>query len=231
MSAVGKFIRVAAVAILIIAPGVSYAMQPEADALEPPADRQTDTPADRFGFVAGEQLQVTTGTEDDNLTFRIALPTGPAMASRFSLAVATPIHDDDQAKPASLDALANGTRITLSWGYFAVNVGRPGREAQDIERDAQARCRAEDENPDRCRNTGYAVYHYSRRDNPRYQRLIGTGATDFGIDATLGINDFEWIDPVTLLPQEARETDWSVTGHVAHFLSGSQTALTGSISY
>jgi hypothetical protein len=39
-----------------------------------PAPCETDVPADRFGFVAADQLQVSTGTDDNNLTFRVALP-------------------------------------------------------------------------------------------------------------------------------------------------------------
>ncbi len=56
-------------------------------------------------------------------------------------------------------------------------------------------------------------------------------ATDFGIDATIGINDFEWFDRVALSPREERRTDWSVAAHVVRYLPGSHTAFTGSVSY
>jgi hypothetical protein len=61
--------------------------------------------------------------------------------------------------------------------------------------------------------------------------MMTAAVTDYGIDASLGINDFSWVDPVTLLPQQARHMDWSVAGHLTHYLRAQQTALTASISY
>lgn len=224
------------VAWLIPAVGLSMALASPAMARQPGDGEtsrppQADTTADRFGFFEGEQLQVTTGTEDDNLTFRIALPTGPATESRFSLSLATPLQGGGDNMPASLDALANGSRITLSWGYFPLRTNRD-TDSDGIYERAREKCLAKpDPAPLQCDVSTHAVYHHYRENWLRYLRLTTLNVTDWGVDATLGINEFEWVDPVTLTPQKAQRTDWSVAGHVTHYLAGRQLALTGSVSY
>lgn len=206
------------------------------DPKQPPAvPRATDGPADRFGAVRGGQLQVSTGTDDGQLTFRVALPDLPSTSSRFSLSASTPLHNDDDAMPASLDALANGSRVTLSWGYFDIRVGRPNEAQRRVEDRASRTCwnapRREDNlDGERCDDSNYAMQWYDRTNYRKNQRGY-PAATDFGIDASIGFNDFEWFDRVALLPREERRTDWSVAAHVARYLPGSHTALTGSISY
>ncbi|HET9638678.1 MAG TPA: hypothetical protein VFP12_05690 [Allosphingosinicella sp.] len=217
---------------LLVSP--SMAQTPPADEPPPPA-RQTDTPTDRFGFIEGEQLQFSTSTEEDNLTFKLALPAGPSMANRFSLTASTPFSKDENVKPASLDALANGTRVKLSWGYFDVRVGRPDDVAARLRARARARCRAKEpaSNPDEdpCADSSYAMNKYDPANVAREQGHSGPGVTDYGVDASVGINEFEWLDRTSLLPQKKQHTDWSVAAHVAHYLAGSQTALTASLSY
>lgn len=193
-------------------------------------DRGTDTPADRFGAVQGEELQVSTGAEDNNLTFRVALPTGPSQENSFSLILATPIHGGDDAMPASLDALVNGSRATLRWGRFALGIPDEDEIAARIAEDAAELCEDQDPNPKECTDSGYAVRNYDRANYRRYlAHTLPSGATDYGIDVTLGINDFEWVDRTTLLPQKKQHTDWSVAAHIAHYRAG--TAITGSLSY
>lgn len=224
--------RVTAAALLpalILCSSPAWAAPDPSTEVAPP--REIDTPADRFGFIEGEQLQVSSGTDDDNLTFRVGLPVGPSMANRFSLTVATPLHGADDQMPASLDALANGTRATLSWGYFDLKVGRPDQIAMRLRQRAMRICRVREPGEVRCRNSAYAMNKYDKKNADMEQRHSGPGATDFGIDATVGFNDFEWIDTASLLPQKARRTDWSVAGHIAHYLAGSHTALTASVSY
>jgi hypothetical protein len=193
--------------------------------------RTADTPADRFGFFEGGQLQVSTGTEDDALTLRVALPTGPSMSSRFAFSASTPLHGGDDALPASLDALANGTRATVSWGYFDLPIRRPDQTTEDIVREAKRKCIEEDPQPNRCNVSSYAVYHYKRDRRRDYLRGMGAGGTDVGVEASVGINDFEWTDPITFLPQKERHTDWGVAIHGTMFLGGLETAITGSAAY
>lgn len=195
------------------------------------APAETDTPIDRFGAVRGEQLQVSTGTDDGQLTFRLALPTGPSMEHRFSFSAATPFQSNGDATPASLDALANGTRFTLSWGYFPLRVSDRTPETDHIADRAREACRKAEPGQDNCDLSTYAIYYHARPDWLRYQRLRAQGVTDWGLDATVGINDFEWIDPVTFGPQRDRRVDWSVAGHVTHFFPGRQLAATFSASY
>ena len=220
---------------LALTVGPARSQQPDASAQPPqrPAAEVTPPPADRFGVFDGGQLQLESGTEDDKLTFRIGLPTGPALSSHFSASVSTPLQGDDETRPASLDALANGTRLTLSWGYFDVPTYDPDEKAVEIEQRAQEACANDDDEPapDRCRDTAYAVWNHARSDWLAYRRHSMSAATDFGFDATFGFNDFEWFDRASLLPREERRTDWSVAAHVARYLARSHTALTASVSY
>jgi hypothetical protein len=214
---------------------------PEQTAIsERPTAGATDATADRFGMIDGGQLQITTGTEEDNATFRIALPAAPSMATRFSLALSRPLDDDDEAMPASLDALANGTRVTLSAGYFDVRIRRPDAARSRMQNRARRLCRQAEpvtpatEHPERnrCGDDVYAMETYDPTNFRFFQGQTPTpAATDYGIEATVGFNDFEWFDRVALVPREERRTDWSVAAHVARYLPGSHTALTGSISY
>ncbi|HEX8365022.1 MAG TPA: hypothetical protein VF603_07045 [Allosphingosinicella sp.] len=207
------------------------------DPKQPPAvSRGTDGPADRFGALRGGQLQVSSGTDDGQLTFRVALPDLPSTASRFSLSASTPLGDGDNAMPASLDALANGSRVTLSWGYFDIRVGRPSEAQRRVEDRASLVCwdtlprRDDNRDGERCDDSNYAMNWYDRTNYRKNQRGY-PAATDFGIDASIGSNEFEWFDRVSLVPRKERRTDWSVAAHVARYLPGSHTALTGSVSY
>jgi hypothetical protein len=133
--------------------------------------------------------------------------------------------------PSSLDSLANGSRVTLSWGHFGVGDADEDSVATEIANTAQQACKdAEGVDDLDCTNSGYYVHTYAL---PRYREYlfhtIPAGATDFGFDATIGINDFEWVDPATLGQRREQHTDWSVAAHVAHYWPG--TALTASASY
>jgi hypothetical protein len=216
----------AAVAFLIAATALTAA----ADA-EPVPGRVADTPADRFGVPAGEELQLSAGSDDKNVTLRLALPTGPSQADSFSLVLATPIAGLKDAKPASLDALANGSRLTLRWGHFGLAPPQEDPVAHAIAVSAMNACQsAEGQDSGACRDSGHAIHKY---DLPEYRRYLvhtlPTGATDYGIDASVGINDFDWSDPRTLIPQHARHSDWSVAGHIDHYLPG--LVLSGSVAY
>ena len=207
---------------------------PTDEAEKPAPAREVDEPIDRFGFTDGVQLQVSTGMDDDNLTLQVALPTGPSIAHRFSFTASTPLQSGGNAMPASLDALVNGTRATLSWGYFDIRVGRPDAIAKRLRERARRLCWAANPVPgpqNQCAVSGYAMQNYDRRNLEIEQRHGGYGAADFGIDATVGLNDFEWVDRVTLMPQKDRRTDWSVAGHFAYYFVGSQTAFRASAAY
>lgn len=204
--------------------------QQAADTAIQPA-RANPAPVDRFGLFDGQQLEVSTGTDDDKLTFRAALPTGPAIMSRFSLSVSTPLHGGDQAMPASLDALANGSRVTLSWGYFGLPLPDPDPIAEGIANEAMRLCAADKPDERRCQQPHYAVVHYKPENYFQFRSHSIPGAWDFGLDATVGINDFEWVDPATLMSRKDRRTDWSAAGHFTYYFAGSMTAFTGSASY
>lgn len=227
-------IRLFTAAMLLAASGAAFGAPPTPTQMVPErasTNRTTDTPADRFGFFEGQQLQVSTGTDDDNLTFRIALPAAPSMADRFSLKVSTPLHGADNAMPASLDALANGTKVTLSWGHFGFPTFHPDDTARTISQRAQTACRQAEPGQINCDDTGYATRHHARRLYPQYLRHSLSNATDFGVEATVGINDFEWTDPTTGMAQQMRHTDWSAAAHLDLYLPGTQTAFAFSGSY
>ena len=198
--------------------------------------RATDTSADRFGIFNGEQLQISTGTDDDTLTLRAELPTGPSQANSFSLVASAPLHGGDNAMPASLDALANGSKLTLRFGHFGLPTPDPDPVAVGIVADARAAClqavpEAERAARARCRNdSNFVVHQYGLARYREYLwHTIPAGATDWGFDGTIGINDFEWVDPATRGSHRDRHTDWSVAAHLNHYFAG--TAIVASASY
>jgi hypothetical protein len=208
------------------------------------AQGSAPTPLDRFGFLQGSQFQVSTGTDDDNATLSIKLPSGPSQRDIFSLVASTPIHGDDNALPASLDALANGSRVTLRWGRFEIGRAVPNPRAIAIYERARQRCltaHQDDQNAGQvggiCSGRSDALVHdYPPPGSPPETRafnaaLLTSGATDYGLDATVGINDFEWVSPTTLAHHTEQHTDWSVAGHIAHYFVPTKTALTASVSY
>jgi hypothetical protein len=138
--------------------------------------------------------------------------------------------------PASLDSLANGTKVTLRWGHFRIGTPIEDETAKEIKVNAQRDCEAAEPTNDpqatelKCSNSAYAIHGYARARHREYVwHTVRGGATDFGLDATVGINDFEWLDPVTFFPHKDRQTDWSVTANIAQYFAG--TAITGSVSY
>lgn len=199
-------------------------------AAEPVPGRAADTPADRFGVPAGAELQFAAGTDDKNATFRLALPTGASQADSFALILATPIAGLKDAKPASLDALANGSRATLRWGHFGLPPSQDRAAPRELEDEAKSACSAAEPHNNQCSDSGYAIHKYKLAEYRRYlAHILPVGATDYGIDATVGINDFDWSDPHTLIPQKVRHTDWSIAAHIDHYIPGA--ALSASIAY
>ena len=212
-----------------------------------PAQGPVTTPLDRFGFVEGSQFQVSTGTDDDNATLSIKLPTGESQRDSFSLIASTPIHGGDDNLPASLDALANGARVTLRWGRFNIGLASPNDRAETMFRAAQRRCVSDHPEVSAqvatsfggiCNEPGTVVHNYpatGSRAGSQTRELnantLTSGATDFGFEATVGINDFEWRSPTTLALQTERHTDWSVAAHYAHYFVSTKTAVTASVSY
>lgn len=186
--------------------------------------RTTDTPLDRFGIVDGAQLQFSSEFEDEKLTLGVELPTGASQEYRFSLVASRPLGEDEDAVPTNLDALANGTTITLRGGRFRLGLAEPDTVAREIFRDAQAACEAErrqatqpagDEAapPRPCTEPNYVVRTYGRRRYREYlSHLIPYGATDIGFEASVGFTDFEWVDPATFAPREERRTSWGGVG-------------------
>ena len=203
-------------------------------------NRQADAPLDRFGLIKGTQLQVSTGTDDDVLTLGINLPIGPSQSNRFAVVLSTPMHGADGAMPASLDALASGSKATLRWGRFEVaepNVDVPYGE-QIVARALRACMKANADDPDAdefggpCSASDQFVHRYALRNYRNYLGAILTsGVTDYGIEASVGINDFEWLDPITFSNQKARKTSWGIAGHYTQYLVKSPTAFTFSASY
>ncbi|HEX8573877.1 MAG TPA: hypothetical protein VF759_14125 [Allosphingosinicella sp.] len=207
-------------------------------------ERTPDTPLDRFGLIEGEQLQFTSGTEEDKLTFGVSLPTGPSQKSIFSLLVSTPFKSDDGVLPSSLDALANGTTATLRWGRFGLGTPDPDERAVEISKQAIAECKARRANPNPGDDPNLTVAGCETEPNnnivrnyakARYREflahIIHSDATDFGFEASVGFNDFEWIDPATFAPQKERRTGWSVTGHYNQYLRRTKTAIILSAAY
>ena len=223
-------------AALGLAAPPALALQSDGNATGRTQGREVDTPADRFGIAVGEQIQFSAGTEDETVTFRAELPTGPAMPLRFSLVGSVPLNNDDDAMPTSLDSLANGSKLTLRVGHFGLRPADPDQVAEDIVNDSRRECVrirqsgtnaipavSHEEATRQCQgmSTNPLVHTYRLERYREYLRhTIPTGATDVGLDLSVGINEFQWTDPVTFGPQKSQEVDWSVTANFAQFFSG-----------
>lgn len=230
-----------AAGLLLAASPAAAAQPPEAAGASPDhaaagallARRITDTIVDRFGAFTGEQFQISSGTDNDTLTFRAQLPVGPSQMDTFSLVATAPFHRGGNALPASLDSLANGSTLTLRFGHFDLPIPQPDSVAIDIRNQAVAACEkalASTPQLTRCNDSNFAVHGYALSRYREYLwHTLPTGALDWGIDATAGINDFEWLDPATRGQHRERHTDWSLAGHLAYYLPG--TAITATASF
>lgn len=117
------------------------------------ATAQEAGPTDRFGGIAAQQIEVTAGTEDDSASIGLQLSgerklrdgkanTVTAYFEQFSMIVSTPFDGNNDAAPATLDGLANGTKLTLRWGQFGGSARLDiAADAEGIFEEAQAICR------------------------------------------------------------------------------------------
>jgi hypothetical protein len=83
-----------------------------------------------------------------------------------------------------------------------------------------------------CAQTNRNVRNHALKDYRNYLATILTsGVTDWGFEASVGVDDFEWLDPANFATQEDRKTSWSASGHYAKYLVRTPTAFTLSTAY
>ncbi len=146
-----RMLTLAAVAAIAASPSGVALAQSTADPI-PPAD---GGPIDPFGSLGRQQFEITAGTEDDTASLALELGRWRIQPSRagggnaarrgtdtLNLILSAPLNGGEEAAPATLDGLADGTRIALRWGrrigYIPLEV--PARAEAIYER-AQAECR------------------------------------------------------------------------------------------
>lgn len=207
------------------------------------AQRAPDAPLERFGPIGGARLQLNAGTDDDNGTIALELPQGPSQEWRFGLILSAPLNDEDEAEPATLDGLAGGTNLTLRIGRFDIPAANPpDSRAREIEGEAIEECEQRRRNPatgaasepvEGCRTepVSNVVARYTRDVREYNAHLLPYDATDYGFELSVGLRDFDFIDPVTLAEQEDRKTQWSAAAFYNRYLRGSKTAITVSAAY
>lgn len=200
-------------------------------------------PVDRFGSIGGLGLQLNADSEDERGSVALELPLNRTQPYRFALILSSPLNDDDIAMPATLDGLANGTKLTLRVGRFELFpfVGEPDARAQEIADVAIANCRirraAEQASADEIRGCETEpISNIVRSDNRSRVRefhamQIPRAPRDFGFEASVSRLDFEFIDPATLAAQSDRKVQWSVSGYYTHYFRQSRTALAFSVGY
>lgn len=206
--------------------------------------RTPDTPVDRFGIVEGAQLQFSAEKKDDKITLGLALPTGASQENSFALVVSTPFNGKDRVLPASLDALASGTTATLRWGRFGMGMPDPDARAIEISDQAVRACEARRRSPQSGDPPGLKAEGCASEPNnnivhaydpARYREylahIIHRDATDYGVEATVGFTDFDWIDQGTFSERKERRTSWGITAHYNRYLRSTKTAFTFSASY
>ncbi|TFI56357.1 hypothetical protein E2493_20540 [Sphingomonas parva] len=101
-------------------------------------------PHDRFGRLEDAEIQLTGGTGDGSASLALNIAdwevrgnsTGTAVMKgeeTLSLIVSTPWDGEKDALPATLDGLANGTKLTVRWGRFMTSTRTAGPTARAIE--------------------------------------------------------------------------------------------------
>lgn len=150
-----RLVRTGVVALALIALPTGLVAQALGGTNRAPRIPPSETPLDRFGPLSTRQFQVTSGTEDDTASVALEIsrwnasptPVRGQVATRrvidtLNLIVSTPLNGEDEAMPATLDGLANGTRATLRWGRWVSYTARQNPPAAAaIYARAQQRCR------------------------------------------------------------------------------------------
>jgi hypothetical protein len=199
---------------------------------------------DRFGPIGGPQLQLNASTEDESGSIALELPTGPTQSTRFALILSTPVREGaDDARPADLDGLANGTKLTLRVGRFLLHPfsGDPPALARSIAAEAREECRRkrrlEEKSEDEIAGCAtepvsnmVGIYQAGRA--REYEALLEPRPPrDFGFELSVGVNDFDFVDPATLAEDNERHVQWSVSGHFTQYFIRSRSAISVSASY
>ena len=231
---------------------------------DPVAQASSGAPLDRFGRVAPLEFQLSGGTEDGtasvgiNLTelFTSSHRRGSAVGvseQSLSFILSTPTTGDGDAAPATLDGLANGTRLTVRFGSFSLfarTTPAPER-SRVIVREARRRCEekiAEDLTrgrigPDDVESRtadcirpaggpGNLVGEYYPEAVREYNgAMIPADAREWGFEASVGRDSFEYVDPNTLQEFDRRRTQWSAKAFYTQFIRRSPTAITFSAGY
>jgi hypothetical protein len=201
-------------------------------------------PTDRFGSIGGVTLQLNADSDDDRGSVALELPLNRTQPWRFGLILSSPLNDDKVAMPATLDGLANGTKLTLRIGRFELYpfVGDTNARANQIEAEARANCRirrerdhASPEDVAKCdteRPTSNIIGRYASNRLREYNAMLTPRAPrDFGFEASVSVHDFDFIDPASLAAQSDRKTQWSISGHYTQYFRQSRTALSFSVGY
>jgi hypothetical protein len=206
------------------------------------AERTSDAPLDRFGPIGGAHLQLDAAAKDKTGTVALELPAGPSQEWRFGLILSTPLDDNNEGRPANLDGLANGTKLTLRVGRFDIPAAiAPDLRAREIEGEAIRTCEFERRNPapgdkvlpvEGCRTEPISnIVHAAHRVREYNAHLLPYDATDYGLEAAVGVKDFKFLDPMTLAKGQSRKTQWSASVFYNQYLRHSKTAITFSIGY
>ena len=199
---------------------------------------------DRFGAVGGPQLQLNASTDDESGSIALELPTGPTQSTRFAFILSTPVREGaDDAMPADLDGLANGTSLTLRVGRFLLHPfsGDPPALARSIAANAREECRRkrrlEEQSEEAIAgcttepvSNMVGIYRAGRA--REYEALLEPRPPrDLGFEISVGVNDFDFINPIILAEDSERHVQWSVSGHGTLYFIRSRSAISGSIAY
>jgi hypothetical protein len=120
----------------------------------PPSETAPIAPIEQAGRPTADRVQVESGTGDGSASIALKLVshssgwqrTNQDSVVRYStdslgLVLSTPWNGDDDALPATLDGLANGTKLTFRWGRYVSFLNTNRTPMRPLEAAARAACR------------------------------------------------------------------------------------------
>lgn len=239
MSRRGRLLAIALVAVPAISCGTAQA-------------QEVGEPADRAAAVTSH-AEISASTDDSTASIVLELG-GRRLSNRIegeinywrynqtSLTISTPFDGKKDASPATLDGLANGTKATLRFGSFSgASRSTIAPEMEKIVGEALARCHEVEASPtarkecDDASTQGRQLWLIQKylpgRARSALRAQVPASTLDWGIEGSVGYQEFEFVTPATLAQNNSRKVEFGAKAFFAWYPVSAPLAITGSVAY